>query len=691
MKRSAAADGLASTAGGDGSVAQFKGPRDYAKDFKAAKTQVVDWLRDSEIVGLDLSADADATEEEDANIGWHHMYPYSHLWDDHSHHKLADHGANLKLGPMKNRLGDPGHEIDVSYSKAVKREGGGSGASIKPAYTTLGGRLLKELEERPIVGVGERAPKNNIDISGVKYDDLANETLSDTTNIEDYWSEWYLSENIRKLKLSDAKVLAAISKLKNTDITAKKTEIVASLNAKLDSLRYTYVTHRPSTPEGGVLDFQPVPVEETGIPSSKLSKIGVLGEKLIARAETTYADLVNNLLVEEKWVIRGSQGSAHNIAAQFKDKMKAGNMELIETLLRTTSLEHLKTLVEAEYKRISEENLSKYDDMDDKVAPFFALLKTRQIAKGTVGLAKEDIAAILRETVGDIISQTKTVDKAVPPDDAATSFEITYPEGDTKALAAVFDKFIRNDLGDDDIPSVARTIISTNARSRDDYGEDEGKKWVFAHDGKNVLSNAHIATCLRPLLVKSQPETEASSSGSGGKKKTGGTKSSRGKATPSRSAPKVDSVGGFVIEIVKALAVISADYKEYWQEPDYEEEAVTEDFKAADVAARMATQLSMAGRKYVRHISAITSKPAKYGQGIEAALQQPGRGYTDPTLAYPLPKAIAEASPTAAWTFSVEQEGLFRKEWYTKAFTAFLRGFIASDTVQESLLDRAPR
>lgn len=668
--------------GGD-DVAQFKGPRKYAENFKDQKDQFVNWLKASGIVGFDLTPEAEASDEENQKIGWHHMYPYSHLWEDHGHHQLADHAANLKLGPMKNRLGDPGHEIDVSYNKATKNEGGAGGRSIKPAYTKLGARLLKELSERPIPGSTERAPTNNIDIRQVDISGLEEQAITETTNKEDYWSEWYLSENLRKLKLSVDKVSKAITDLKIPAITLAKTSIIAKLNSKLDSLRYTYVTHTPSLPNGEVKAFDHTPTEETGIPSSKLNRNGELGERLVSSATPTYADLVHTLLVNEKWVIRGSQGSAHSLAEQFKDKMRQGNLALIQRLLDAATLTQLTAAVEAEFKKEVEERLSKYDNIAPKLTVIYTDLKAKQREKGVAALSKEEIAGVLIAKVGATLTRTQTRQEEVAPHDTAESFAIKYPQDHSKTLAAIFEKYTRNGHEEDELDAIARQIIVENGKKRWEYDDsDDSKGWVYTFGGKVVLSVDHLKSCIEAEVLKWQKKPPTAAPKSKPRGKSGAAKQPQAETVSERH------LGDFAKELFNKLEGLVDEFEEYKQEPDFEDKEDISTSTAAEVAATMEKPLSKAGRNYMRHISALAT-PRKYAPSVEVALQQPGQGYASAELKYPLPKAVAEAT-SASWTYSEEEERAFREEWYTKEFSAFLTAFLASKALQDFLAERPP-
>lgn len=57
------------------------GPRNYGKTFKPQKNEMMTWLRDSALVGIDLAEDAEEAGSANEKIGWHHQYPYSELWD----------------------------------------------------------------------------------------------------------------------------------------------------------------------------------------------------------------------------------------------------------------------------------------------------------------------------------------------------------------------------------------------------------------------------------------------------------------------------------------------------------------------------------------------------------------------------------------------------------------------------------
>lgn len=654
------------------SILQFKGPRKYAETFKSEKDQIVTWLKEIGIIGIDLSKDDEISEEENAITGWHHLYPYSHLWENHNHHKLSDHGANLKLGPMKNRLGDPGHEIDISYEKAEpKSEESKSRTDIKPTYTPFGKKLFELLED-PKEGKHDNGPKKDIDISKIKTEDYKNKVFPESVDKEDYWSEWYLSEPVRKLKLSDDKIAKAIEELGDEKIISKTTAIISKLNKMMDSLRYSYATHTPALKDGTLMSFQKEPTVETGIPGSKLNRTGILDEKLVSEKTHTYADLIHVLLVSEKWITRGSQGLAHSLAEQFKDKMKTGNSGLIKKLLKESELNHLQTKVEEEFKTIVFNSIAKLDNKKEETKEtFYEAIKKEQIKVGGVKLDQKIIEELVTKHLGELkITTTEEVENE--PDEEPESFEPVYStqKEDKKKLPGLYDSFIRNEYEPTDLDEIANLIIRINGKKR--YGEEsDGDKWVFTYTGQCVLGAEDLETCLKKVLeLKEEVST-----------------SKKNRKPVKRQKSQINQ---FTDEVIVRINHVSKDYGEYWQEPDFSEKEVTKNHSAEEIAGRIESKLGSKGANYMKHNEAISSKDAhkKYTPGIESALTIPGKGYSHSSLKYPVPKELSESS---TWDLDVEKEIDFRNEWYKNEFEEFLTGFIAQAENQQSLTAWVPK
>lgn len=653
------------------SVLQLGGPREYSKKFKKKKDEMVKWVKESELIGFDLSDESEETSlEENQKFGWHHLYPYSELYDNNRSLKLHDHGANLKLGPMRNRLGDPGDEVDISYAKAEKLPGATSRDQIKPTYSPFAKKLM---EANGRSGSGESPAVSNVGIEKVDGTEFEDEVLKESTKKEEYWSEWYLSENLRKELLGKSQVETTITSLKNETITSKKADIVKTLNDKLDSLRHSYATHTPADEKGKPKAFELKATVETGIPSSKLNRKGVLGKRLVEDSTKTYADLVHELLVGEKWVVRGSQGEAHSLKEQFKEKMRTGNADLIKKILKQSSLNHLKTVVEEEFKEVVFNSIPEFVNKEEKKDLFFERVKAAQQKNETKKITDEELETIIKERLYNedrkLIKMVVTQQEGefVEPE----SFEPEYPEDDIKELVTLYNKFYsdtrRNPWKEDSADPIAQNIINDNViNTQEDDLQDTDKHWIYASDHTFVLKAEDLEKCFNQILKG---------------KKVGGEELDLSRT--------ID----FAKVIIEKMKEILNEESYYIYEPEEGEEIeVAEEWTLENTRMFIQKKLYPGGKDYMRHKKVLENEEHdKYCESIEAALSKPGQGYTDASLKYPLPKEIEEADAGRSWDFDPAKEDEFKQKWYSDEFEEFLKNFIERDEIQASLLHNPPQ
>lgn len=641
------------------------GPRNYGKTFKPQKNEMMTWLRDSALIGMDLGEDAEEAGSANEKVGWHHQYPYSLLWDGVTHRYMADHGANLKLGPMKNRIGDPGDDVDLAYGKARRNSERGPRDDISPTYDPYSQQLADELL-KPTRATDKKRLLDSITMP-VLDKALPNQVYDPTTiDKEVYWSEWYLSKSIRAVLVSPDAVRKAIAAYAKRSLTEATATITSTLNSLLDGMQYSYATHTPAKIDGTLGKFQNTVLVETGIPSSKLNRKGPLSALLVGGESVTYADLMHALLKEQKWISRGSQGEAHSVVEQYKDKMKSGNRELIWELLQLASLPHLEQLVEEQYKKSVKRCLLKLDDgrLPDV---FYTNIRELQRAKGESELDAGEVASIIKQ-LGEVapLEQSSYSEEELDPLVPAASFVPEIDEEERHEIANLYAHFLSGNRGKSalakGLPSTALTILGNSALQRGDDPE-EGKGFMFTRQGGLVMSVEDLSAAFKALLK--------------------GVK-------VSKQELDMEEMDGFALLVQRELAKLGTE--EYRQEPLVRREERKNKIAEETIFQHFASNYGTSGRNYMRHIAAIND-PAKrkaYCDGIEDALRIPGKGYGDPSLRYPTPDAVQQASAGEAWNFTAQQEGEFRSAWYSEEFRAFLSQYLTEPDVQAMLLPHIP-
>lgn len=648
-------------------VAQL-GPRNYGKTFKPQKNEMMTWLRDSALIGIDLGDDAEEAGSANEKVGWHHQYPYSELWERGGTYRyMADHGANLKLGPMKNRIGDPGDDIDVAYGKARRKNEHGPRDELEASYAPYSQQLINELTKPQTRTDNGRLLDN---ISMPVLDKSGKDKVFDSTdNKEQYWSEWYLSKNIRAELVSDDKIKSAITGLNKPAVTVHAAAITRRLNELLNGMQYSYATHTPALVDGTLASFRKQVVVETGIPSSKLNRKGPLREALQGAADLTYADLMHALLVDSKWISRGSQGEAHSIVEQYKEKMRTGNRELVWELLQLAALPHLELAVEAQYKKSVLRCLRKMDNEDALGAFFYPRVRELQRAAGDGELDPEAILDVVRQmpTVAPLQKTHFNEDEGAPLVRASSFVPDIDSETYCNEIANIYVNFIggnrtKGRLGNG-VQKTATIILQNHGLQR---GEDEedGKGVMFDWQGALVMSAAHIESALSTLLT--------------GKKISG-------------SELDMEEIGSFALAVHGALA--GSGSEDYRQEPRIVQTPATVALDPETVRDYFVANYGNTGRIYARHLAAINDDPtrrASYCVGVDLALRMPGKGYASPALRYRTPRAISELGADASWNFTADQEAELRDAWHREEFRAFLAGYLKEAEVQALMLPHAP-
>jgi hypothetical protein len=645
-------------------VVQF-GPRNYGATFKPQKNEMMKWLQDSKLIGMDLDEDSAEAGSANEKVGWHHQYPYSVLWDNATYRYMADHGANLKLGPMKNRIGDPGDDVDLAYGKAKRNSEGGPRDDISATYDPYSQQLAAELL-KPNRPTDKKRLLESISMP-ILDKSTPNQVYEPTTiDKEVYWSEWYLSKSIRAVLVSPEAVRQAIVAYAKPSLIEATATISSTLNRLLDGMQYSYATHTPAQIDGTLGKFQNAVMVETGIPSSKLNRKGPLSALLVGGESETYADLMHALLREKKWISRGSQGEAHSVVEQYKDKMKSGNRELIWEMLQLVSLPHLELVVEEQYKKSVKRCLLKLDDgrLPDL---FYKGIRELQRASGEGELDASAVASIVKQ-LGAVapLEQSSYSEEELDPLVQAASFVPEIDDEHRHDIANLYAHFLAGKRGQSllakGLPSTALTILGDHALQRGDDAE-EGKGFMFTRQGGLVMSAADLGASFKALLK--------------------GVK-------VSKQELDMEQMDGFALAVQRELGKLGTE--EYRQEPLIRREERKNKIEEETICAHFASNYGTSGRNYMRHIAAIND-PAKrkaYCNGIEDALRIPGKGYGDPSLRYPTPDAVQQASSGEAWNFTAQQEGEFRSAWYTQEFRDFLHRYLAEPDVQAMLWPHIP-
>lgn len=616
-------------------VMQLVGPRNYADKFKKQKKIAVEWIKKQKLIGFDF---AKSGEEEDALMGWHHQYPYSYLHE--LKNDLADSFANLKLGPIANRLGDPGHEIDISYTRALGDRAG---------YSPLGARLLEELRSEPVDGgASDLRPKNDINLTKIRSGDFHEDVFNDERNMEEYWSEWYLSKTVRRERLSESLINVYVRGAFGMEDGTVIKGIIDEVNKRLDSLECHYLTNSPVSTlpslderEKFKVDFKTEVTPDTGIPSSKLNRAGVLGESIPGIPDKTYADIVHGLLVEEKWVTRGSQGTPLNPKERFREVMRRNNDALIMSLLPGSDLRYFAEEVEERYKGLFYKSLSDMNVEPSQIEAFFGKVAT----DGILLEDKDNMVHLIEEFLSNSSAQkmqkkVKTREEIEP--ELPDSFVPDYLDSALDALVTICQKKHHNLV---DVLSIADTIISANC-SEEKIGEG---CYIYDFEGSVVLSSAHLAECLKAQLKKRAPKKQFDD----------------------------DLLEELAEKVIENLKNKSKDCSGYWQE--YVEGEEVEKYvpvSVDEVYNKMFGTLKKQERVYISCKNHFLNPEIRieYLPVIESALNQPGLGYNSPELLYPEPDGT-------------KSEQMIRQSWYDGQFKAFLREFINSKGTQLYLLD----
>jgi hypothetical protein len=284
-------------------VVQFA--REYDATLSPHKTKLLEWLVDknktlglSQKVAPEKQATAVPSTSKKSNFSWHHVLAFADL-SVHGEGKTApaNHGGNLRLGPMANRFESNdvggGTAIDYSYLPLNERE-----EIVLDSYSqgAFDGTVTAS-NESSLTGRGGLSPETHTKTPQAENFVEGRET--------DAFNEWFLESSIKKELLSKSQISKLTGILSpNIDIFVKK------IDDQFNSLLRTYKYYNKKKEV----------ITTSGVPITDISE-GNFGHISIQKGVgniITASDVIDELLRDQKWVKRGSQGKIQDEKTTYK-------------------------------------------------------------------------------------------------------------------------------------------------------------------------------------------------------------------------------------------------------------------------------------------------------------------------------------------------------------------------------------
>lgn len=272
--------------------------REYDTVLSGPKAKLMNWLVDSnQTLGLSQAGESsDTASNKKSNFGWHHILAFAEL-SKHGEGKTspANHGGNLRLGPMKNRF----ESSDVS-----------GGTAVDYSYLPLDESENIALDEysKGIFG-GQIKASNKSSLTSV----LSPGTSAKTPQAENFvqgqesnaFSEWFLESTLKAKLLSKEAISGKLAGAKSGDIDV----FVNRIDTRFDSFLRTYKYYNKN---------KEVQIA-SGVPMTDISE-GKFGDISVDKGgqAISASTVIDELLRDQKWVQRGSQGALQDETTTYK-------------------------------------------------------------------------------------------------------------------------------------------------------------------------------------------------------------------------------------------------------------------------------------------------------------------------------------------------------------------------------------
>ncbi|GGC76989.1 hypothetical protein GCM10011396_25230 [Undibacterium terreum] len=298
----------------------------YDATLAPHKAKLLEWLvEENRTLGLSQAGDSkDVNANKKSNFSWHHVLAFSEL-SPHGEKKSdpANHGGNVRLGPMKNRFEaydvSGGTAVDYSYLPLDK----GENIVLDEYSQGIYDETIKATDKSSLIN---KLPHNMHDktpqAEGFKLGKKA-----------DAFGEWFLEKSVKNDLLSKK---AIAGQLVDTNVL-EIDRFVKEIDTQFDNLLRTYKFYNKKKE-----------VQTTsGVPMTDISE-GNFGQIVIKKGvkqeEVTASAVIDNLLRGEKWINRGSQGV-------ILDEWTSYKFGLAEYAPFTAAVEHAAELIDlSEYK-----------------------------------------------------------------------------------------------------------------------------------------------------------------------------------------------------------------------------------------------------------------------------------------------------------------------------------------------------
>ena len=278
-------------------VAQLE--RLYDETLSPHKAKLLQWLvEENRTLGLSQAGDSGTTNaNKKSNFSWHHILPFADL-SLHGEGKTApaNHGGNVRLGPMKNRF----EASDVS-----------GGTSVDYSYLPLDGEniVLDDYSKGIFDAEIKATDKSSLTakLTPMTYAKTPQaENFTEGTKA-DVFGEWFLEMQVKEVLLSKGLIAAKLIGADSEEID----RFVGQITRQFDSLLRTYKYYNKKK------EIQTT----SGVPMTDISE-GNFGHIVIKNdvehEEIKASTIIDELLRDRKWVKRGSQGVIQNESTTYR-------------------------------------------------------------------------------------------------------------------------------------------------------------------------------------------------------------------------------------------------------------------------------------------------------------------------------------------------------------------------------------
>ncbi len=296
--------------------------RTYDDTLSPHKVKLMNWLVETnQTLGLSQEGESSTVAgNKKSNFSWHHILPFEAL-SKHGEAKTApaNHGGNLRLGPMKNRFESAdvsgGTAVDYGYQPLDRSENIVLDAYSKGVFDGT----VKATDKGSLTGAGKLSSETH-----TKTLQADNFTVGKEASV---FGEWFLETQMKNTLLSKGAISGKLGGAISTDIDAFVKKIDDQFNGLLRTYKYFNKKKEVQITSG---------VPMTDISEGKFGHITVRKSGGTVKAST----VIDELLRDQKWVKRGSQGELHNEETTYKFGLAdhAPFITLIETAAKNIDL-----------------------------------------------------------------------------------------------------------------------------------------------------------------------------------------------------------------------------------------------------------------------------------------------------------------------------------------------------------------